>query len=683
MGRVCAGVKLKRGPGAGVCGGRAFQGAQRPTPIVAISPRRAFPGVNRISILRNDTTSSRRRVERCYASSTADAWSEVAWDFFPRQDKLMLTACLGINVLSVISYVLVAPCLGRVIDVISNSSSYGALAKAVGALTLAYILSNSTLAAQVRLASCVGERVASRVRSKLFGTMMMRDLRSSETASDSGTMMSWLSNDVQVLQTTITKLLGARGIRSGLETIGIICVLMWLNWVLALMLLISAPVLTPLVLSAATKIKHLSENVQESTAQTSSAANEIIENQKIIKVNQAEEAQIDRFRGLVDEQSRVNTRLIVYQSLLDVSGRLRNVFCVLLTVGLGAHLALMNQVSIGTCYSFFIYGFGFAFALSNVAQSIGEVFKVVGTMKQVMSHFLDASSDIRDASAAPDLIRSGLGGITIEFRDVSFTHDAGDAESGSWSMERLNFSIPAHTTTALVGPSGGGKSTIASLLLGFNKPTSGEIYVDGVPLSAIDPSWWKEQIGMVEQKPGLLVGKVSDVVSYGNENATRNDIIKVLEQTQALNFVNNLPNGLDSFVGGDGLGISGGQAQRLALARALLRKPRLLILDEATSALDVNTESAIDIFDKDADDRPTTLVIAHRLNTVRDADNIIVVAHGTIVETGTHEELVANSGGVYAGLVRGGGEQNANGMLLEDKEEDKTAAVVDDHVVVF
>ena len=142
------------------------------------------------------------------------------------------------------------------------------------------------------------------------------------------------------------------------------------------MLLISAPVLTPLVLSAAKTIKVQSEDVQETVGNAAAAAVEIIENQKVIKANQGEATQVARYDHLIEAQSASNTKLIVFQSLLDVSGRLRNVFCVLLTVGLGAHLALMNQVTVGTCYSFFIYGFGFAFALSNVAQSVGEISKV-------------------------------------------------------------------------------------------------------------------------------------------------------------------------------------------------------------------------------------------------------------------------------------------------------------------
>ena len=591
-------------------------GHTRTWPHVATHTWRNWSHTPRVSTTASSRTSRIRSIGSELAYNTRVLFPEA-------EDRKQLLYCLGINVLSVMSYVVVAPCLGRVIDVISApQSTYGMLAKAVGTLTLAYVLSNTTLAAQVQLASSVGERLASRVRSRLFRSIMWKKIDS----TDSGTMISWLGNDVNVLQATVTKLLGARGIRSGLETVGIICVLLWLNWVLALMLLISAPILTPVVLSAASRMKMLAQDVQVSTAATSSAAMEILEDQKVIKVNQAEKSQIDRYNSLVDDQSRMNTKSIVAASLLDVSGRLRNVFCVVLTVGLGAHLALMNQVTVGTCYSFFIYGFGFAFALSNVAQSVGEIFKVVGTMKEVVG-LIDCMADPVEVGgyAVPDVIES------IEFRNVSFRHP-----DDGWEMKNMSFTMRSKTTTALVGPSGGGKSTIALLLLGFYTPVSGEIWINGnIPLSKVDKTSWRKKIGMVEQRPGLLVGTVSHVVSYGKDDASDDAILDMLRQTQAYpNFVESLDDVVTANT------ISGGQGQRLALARALLRKPDVLVLDEATSALDVDTENRIlECVNVDRD-MPITLVIAHRLNTVREADTIIVIADGQIVEMGTHDELL-------------------------------------------
>lgn len=595
------------------------------------------------------TTSSQYGLEREVNLSASEMYDVLMPD---QEDRRMLMLCVGINILSVMSYVVVAPCLGKVIDVISApQSTYGALAKAVGALALAYIASNTTLAAQVQLASSVGERLATRVKSRLFAAMMAHPYSPYSTIS-SGTMISWLGNDIQVLQTTVTKLLGARGIRSGLETVGIICVLLWLNWLLAIILLVSAPILTPLVLSAAEKIKFLSEDVQEALSRTSSAGVEILENQKIIRVNQSEDSQIDRYRKCVDEQSATNTTLIVFQALLDVSGRLRNVFCVLLTVGLGAHLALMNQVTVGTCYSFFIYGFGFAFALSNVAQSVGEVSKVLGACRNVAASMLAFSENENESDTTTTIVND----LEIEFRDVCFRHPDG------WTMEGMSFTMPAHSTTALVGPSGGGKSTIASLLLGFHTPESGEIYVNGTPLSSIDKASWRRMIGMVEQRPGLLVGKVRDIVSYGNQEMSESEIIDALKQTQSLGFVDSLPDGMDTEIFNGKIGVSGGQSQRLALARALARKPKLLILDEATSALDVDTETKISGGLEFLGCQPTTLVIAHRLSTIRRADSIIVVQDGKIVEQGTHDELIRKSR-VYARLM----EQVSSGLSDEDE----------------
>ena len=590
-------------------------------------------------------------------------------------DKRVLLLCLLTNVLSVMTYVVVAPCLGNVIDVISASpkSTYAELARAVGMLGLAYVLSNSTLAAQVQLAGTVGERLAKSVRGRLFYGMMvdervgtketkgtmaaeghdttgecstMQTIQRREESENTGSRLSWLSNDVGVLQATVTKLLGARGIRSGLETIAIIGVLLYLNWVLALVLLVSAPVLTPLVLSAARSIKFLSADVQEAVGRSAAAAVEIVENQKVIKANQGEAGQVARYDALIESQSGANTRLIVFQSLLDVSGRLRNVFCVLLTVGLGAHLALMNQVTVGTCYSFFIYGFGFAFALSNVAQSVGEISKVVGALKNCY-RVLTGGGNVGTSSVSADVKRTDIEhhmGIEehmdIEFRNVSFSHPDG------WTMRDISFRMPAGTTTALVGPSGSGKSTIASLLLGFHRPTSGDIYVNGMPMSSMDVRRWRSMVGVVEQRAGLLVGRVKDVVRYGNENLSDDGVTEVLEAAQATEFVERL-GGVDEWISsGNGSDtLSGGQGQRLALARALARRPKLLVLDEATSALDNETESKLEL---NTDNLRTTMVIAHRLSTVKDCDNIVVVRQGRIVAQGAGGEFVDGLDGLMS-----------------------------------
>ena len=607
---------------------------------------------------------------------------------FPsRSDKRVLLLCLLTNVLSVMTYVVVAPCLGNVIDVISASprSSYGELARAVGMLGLAYVLSNTTLAAQVQLASSVGERLAKSVRGRLFYGMMMDEVgekgragrtsvgdatmpttmptttRTTTNVPTTGSRLSWLTNDIGVLQATVTKLLGARGIRSGLETIAIIGVLLYLNWVLALVLLVSAPVLTPLVLSAAKTIKVLSADVQEAVGRSAAAAVEIIENQKVIKANQGEAGQVARYDALVEAQSGSNTQLIVFQSLLDVSGRLRNVFCVLLTVGLGAHLALMNQVTVGTCYSFFIYGFGFAFALSNVAQSVGESSKVVGALKSCYKVLGggdggvggdgESMSSVHDEHHHHPILDEET--LEVEFRNVSFSHPDG------WTMRDISFTMPAGTTTALVGPSGSGKSTIASLLLGFHEPTSGDILVNGVPLSSIDVGRWRSVVGVVEQKAGLLVGKVKDVVRYGNEHMSDDEVAEVLEAAQALEFVERL-GGIDEWIssGNGNDTLSGGQGQRLALARALARRPKLLVLDEATSALDTETESKLEL--QKGDRQTTSMVIAHRLTTVRDCDNIVVVKGGRIVAQGAGDafferEVVRGVGGdIGIGIGVGG-----------------------------
>lgn len=217
-------------------------------------------------------------------------------------------------------------------------------------------------------------------------------------------------------------------------------------------------------------------------------------------------------------------------------------------------------------------------------------------------------------------------------------------------------SLQPNESLLQVGPSGGGKSTIASLLLGFHRPSSGDIYVNGRKLSEIDVRQWRKAVGVVEQRPGLLVGRVKDVVRYGNEDLSDGELYDVLRASQALEFVSKLPDGEESVVSQDKL--SGGQGQRLALARALGRKPKLLVLDEATSALDTETESKLELGVHPA----TTLVIAHRLTTVRDCDNIVVVRGGRVVGEGGGREFLE---GMVGGLMRGGEESEDGGFYSD------------------
>lgn len=341
--------------------------------------------------------------------------------------------------------------------------------------------------------------------------------------------------------------------------------------------------------------------------------------------------------------------------------------------------------------TFFVYSFSFAFALGNLTSTASDLAKAAGAISRTCATLREVegglagvaaewpaeeqqqqqqtsasgpgsshSSNIVDGKGkvAPGLSSSNFGsGIflpelqgNIEFRGVSFRHPGwGDG----WTLDDISFRLPAGQTVALVGPSGGGKTTIAQLLQGIYRPDAGEILVDGHTLASLDMSWWRRQLGVVAQDPGLMVGSVADIIRYGYPDAPMAEVEAAAAAAQASDFIAALHDGYTTRVGGGdgGVELSGGQAQRLAISRALLRRPRVLVLDEATSALDVETEGRVAAALAAAGSAGvTTLVIAHRLSTVRRADRVVVVAGGRVVEEGTHAEL-QRLGGMYARMV--------------------------------
>lgn len=606
--------------------------------------------------------------------ATELTWRDL-WDLMS-PDWRLIAACALATVVSVATSVSVAPALGRVIDVISASGSTGKqLAASVGVLGAIYLTSAATLAAQVALATATSESLATRLRNKLFRALLSRSAAFYDTAR-TGAMTSWLGQDVEVLQTTVAKVLGSRGLRSVLETVGVIGVLAWLSWPLALVLLLAAPLIGPLIADVTIRIRGASQESQIAAAAASAAADEAVENMRIVRAFGAEKRQLTRYQKLIDAAYAKAMRVVRLQTVLDVSGRARNALCVLIILALGSHLALASEITIGVCYSFFVYSFTFAFALSNVTSTLGELSRAAGTVARTLwvlrkCEDNDDEETLEGLNTDETIPKAHFKG-EIEFKDVSFEHP------GGWTMQNINFKIPAGRTLALVGPSGGGKSTIAALLLGLYVPRSGQILIDGVSLSDLDISWWRRQVGVVEQAPGLLTGRVDDVIRYGKPDADGTEIMEALKDAQATSFVNSLPNGESSLLGAGGVELSGGQRQRLALARALVSHPKVLVLDEATSALDVGTENAVAEALEKKTEKTTTLVIAHRLSTVRRADCIVVVADGHVVESGAPGVLAMRENGVYARMLarKSGRSSSVGGGESDDDDEDELLAEV-------
>jgi subfamily B ATP-binding cassette protein MsbA len=456
----------------------------------------------------------------------------------------------------------------------------------------------------------------------------------------SGAIQSVLGNDVNVFQSAVQILKDS--IEAPAKAIGMLIYLIVLQWQMALMTFLLIPVLGIIVHQNQKRMRRAQDEVQAALASITSTSQETLQGIRVVKAFGAE-AQVDaEYLRLNEEgiatQLKTATLLAKLRPLVEFLGALGLV----ISFGIGGWLALHGDMNVPKLATM-------AFALDAINQGFKGISGLSSTYASVQAAADRIYSEVLDVPEPPENSGSKvLDQVTghIEFRDVSFVYP-----DGTPALKNVSFAIEPGQSLALVGPSGAGKSTIADLLLRFYEPTSGMILLDGVDIKEIDSKWMRTQIGVVPQQTFLFAGSIDDNLRLGSPEATDIDIVQALENAHALDFTNEFRERNVPVLGERGVKLSGGQMQRIAIARALVRDPKILLLDEATSALDAASESAVTEALQEVMTRRTTLFIAHRLTTAARADMIVFLNKGEIVEVGTHKDLIAIDG-AYAAQFR-------------------------------
>jgi ATP-binding cassette subfamily B protein len=401
-------------------------------------------------------------------------------------------------------------------------------------------------------------------------------------------------------------------------------------------------VLTPLSLFVARfiaqKSYHYYRKQTRARGEEVSLLEESMSQLSLIKAFNAQEEFLGRFKLINDQYAAHSQAAIFSSSTVNPSTRFVNALIYALLAGLGALRIMNGSFTVGGLTTFLNYASQYSKPFNDISSVLSELQSALACAERMFAILCEA--DMIDDSSSELAGEAVLG--HIEFQDVDFSYQAGKP-----LMKALNLSVPAGSRVAIVGPTGAGKSTLINLLMRFYPLDKGEIFLDGVPISAYSRESLRKQIGMVLQETWLKTATVHDNIAYGYPNATRELVIEAAKAANADFFIRQLPQGYDTYLADAGESLSQGQRQLLAIARIFVRLPRILILDEATSSIDTRTELLIqEAFEKLMQGR-TSFIIAHRLSTIQDADIILVMAEGAIVEQGNHAQLMAAKGPYY------------------------------------
>jgi ABC-type multidrug transport system fused ATPase/permease subunit len=489
----------------------------------------------------------------------------------------------------------------------------------------------------------VGERILADLRTKLFGHLQHLSLGFYER-NRAGVLISRMTNDVEAIDQLVTDGVTTLA-QSTLMLGGTAVLLLILDPELALITLTVIPFMVIATALFRSRSASAYSSVRERLGLVTATLAEDIAGMRMVQAYVREQRATENFRTVARDYRDANMRTVVLNGVYFPFVSLLATLALAIVLGYGGHLYFRHAITLGTLFAFMLYVNNFFDPVQQLSQLYNTFLSAAAALDKIIL-VLDEAPEVVDRPGAKPLahIRGDVG-----FEDVHFAYGLRGGQLGEEVLHGIDLEVPAGTTVALVGHTGAGKSTIAKLLARFYEPTGGRITIDGVDLNDVTQESLRHQLGIVPQEGFLFAGTVAENIAFGKPGAKPEEIVRAAQTVGAHDFILRLEDGYETQLGERGSRLSLGQRQLVAFARALLADPRILILDEATSSVDIGTERTIEGALRTLLADRTSFVIAHRLSTIRDADLIVVLEHGRVIEQGSHEELLARAG-LYTSL---------------------------------